>query len=150
MKSPRPDAIGRLAAAPSLVQLAQTVRDKKSAAVSGLWGSSVAAALGAVQKSLNRPLMVICGHVDEADDLADDIELFLARRPEILQPLELGTSLGRVSEEQVSNRLRLVAKYAREGKPKDPPLMVACIQSLMQSVPSRTQLGQLILTLSSG
>ena len=62
--------------------------------------------------------MVICGHVDEADDLADDIELFISRRrPEMSAAAGIGrTSLGAVSPEQVSNRLRLVAKYAAGGK----------------------------------
>jgi transcription-repair coupling factor (superfamily II helicase) len=150
MSSTHPDAIGRLVAAPKLLRLEELLRDRNAVAVSGLWGSSVSAALAAVQKNLQRPLMVVCGHLDEADDLADDIELFLGRRPEVLPALELGGSLGRVSEEQVSNRLRLVARYASDEKPAEPRLLVAPIQSLMQSVPSRDQLGQLILNLRPG
>src|SRR5439155_1303511 len=106
---------------------------------------------------------------DEADDLADDIDLFAARRPDILPALELGGTLGRYSEEQVSNRLQLVARIAQgsgfwvqgsEGtgvdrslnpEPRTPnPLLVAPVQSLMQPVPSRKQLEQLIRTLRSG
>ncbi|MGA2583830.1 MAG: transcription-repair coupling factor [Tepidisphaeraceae bacterium] len=150
MSSTHPDAIGRLVAAPKLLRLEELLRDRNAVAVSGLWGSSVSAALAAVQKNLQRPLMVVCGHLDEAEDLADDIELFLGRRPEVLPALELGGSLGRVSEEQVSNRLRLVARYASDEKPAEPRLLVAPIQSLMQSVPSRDQLGQLILNLRPG
>jgi transcription-repair coupling factor (superfamily II helicase) len=96
-------------------------------------------------------MLLVCGHLDEADDLADDVELFLGRRPEVLQALELAGSLGRVSEEQVSNRLRLVARYAEARDKWDrPPLLVAPIQSLMQSVPSRQQLQQLLLELRPG
>jgi transcription-repair coupling factor (superfamily II helicase) len=72
----------------------------------------------------------------------------------VLPALELAGSLGRVSEEQVSNRLRLVSQYAAmleaTFKPKQPPMMVASIQSLMQSVPSKTQLKQLMWTLAPG
>ena len=92
--------------------------------------------------------MVLCGHLDEADDLADDIELFAGRRPDVLPALELGGGLGHLSEEQVANRLSLIARYAK-GVPKN-ALLVAPIQALMQSVPSRKQLEQLMLTLKAG
>ena len=76
-------------------------------------------------------------------------ELFSARRPEVFPALELAGSLGRVSEEQVSNRLRLIAQFA-EKKWTDGGILVASIQSLMQSVPSPRQLEQLILPLRPG
>src|SRR5688572_27139420 len=107
-----PDAVGRLLAAPELDQLARTLGETGATSASGLWGSSVAAAVTAVQQKLSRPVLLVCGHLDEADDLADDLELFGGKRPEVLPALELGGSLGRVSEEQVSNRLRLISRLA--------------------------------------
>jgi transcription-repair coupling factor (superfamily II helicase) len=151
MSHPPPDAIGRLVAARPLQDLAHLLASAPAASVSGLWGSSAAAVVASVQRQLNRPILLVCGHLDEADDLADDVELFLARRPEILGALELAGSLGRVSEEQVSNRLRLIWRYAvSQGKWEQPPLLVAPIQALMQSVPSRPQLQQLMLELRPG
>src|SRR3954449_6099837 len=114
-----PGALGRLVAAREIRALAQTLGETGAATASGLWGSSVAAVVAAVDKELHRPIVVVCGHLDEADDLADDIELFLKRRPEVLPALELGGSLGQVSEEQVSNRLRLISRLATErAKPQ--------------------------------
>ena len=76
MNPPIPDTIGRLVAARDLVELAQTLKETRAVTASGLWGSSVAAVVAAMQKELRAPVMLICGHLDEADDLADDIELF--------------------------------------------------------------------------
>ncbi|MGA3065680.1 MAG: transcription-repair coupling factor [Tepidisphaeraceae bacterium] len=147
MEPPVPETIGRLLAARPLHILAQTLRDSPALSVSGLWGSSVAAVLAVVQSDLARPILLVCGHLDEAEDLADDVELFTGKRPEVLPALELAGSLGRASEEQVSNRLRLVARFAAT---KGSPVLIASIQSLMQSVPSRKQLENLILDLRPG
>lgn len=148
-QSTHPDALGRLVAARELRALAKTLGESGAATASGLWGSSVAAVVAAVEKELHRPIVLVCGHLDEADDLADDIELFLQRRPEVLPALELGGSLGQLSEEQVSNRMRLISRLA-SGDTIERPLMVAPIQALMQAVPSRDQLQHLIRVLKPG
>jgi len=147
-KQTPPDIIGRLVAARPLEALANSLRDQKVAAASGLWGSSVALVTAAMHRDLSRPVLFVCGHLDEGDDLADDIELFSGIRPDVMPALELAGNLGKVSEEQVSNRLQMVARYAT-GK-QTSPMMVAPIQSLMQAVPSRSQLQQLLLTLKPG
>src|SRR5687768_3303299 len=126
---PTPKAIGRLVAARPLTELARTLAQSRAATASGLWGSSLAAVVAAVERELKRPVVVVCGHLDEADDLADDLELFIGRRPDVLPALELGGGLGRFSEEQVANRLQLVARYA-QGVP-DETILVAPVQSLM-------------------
>ncbi|HEY8666394.1 MAG TPA: transcription-repair coupling factor [Tepidisphaeraceae bacterium] len=199
MSKPVSDAVGRLVAAQPLKKLALALRDSGAASASGLWGSSVAAVTAAIERELHRPILVVCGHIDEADDLADDLELFHGRRPDIVPALELGGTMGRISEEQVASRLQLMAKLAgredetaREGKVETAKrrsgetakegeddaatrrrgdaakevgtsvagspirrfavslLLVSPIHSLMQSVPSRDQLGELIRTLKPG
>ncbi len=176
MDVPTPAAIGRLAHARALNELAVSLRENRAATASGLWGSSVAAVTAALDQHLKRPILLICGHIDEADDLADDLELFHHRRPDILPALELSGSLGQVSEEQASNRIQLLARLATHSpsSPLSPglkgegqgegsslqsqianrksqiPLLVAPIQSLMQSVPSLDQLNQLLWTIRTG
>ena len=148
-----PEAIGRLVAARPLRELARYLGAHQAATASGLWGSSIAAVTAAIEAELHRPLLVVCGHIDEADDLADDLELFHERRPEVVPALELGGSLGRVSEELVANRMQLMARLAaaaRDKSPRSPQLLVAPIHALMQSVPSPQQLTELILTLKPG
>ena len=147
-----PEAIGRLVAARPLRELAQQLKNEGVLTASGLWGSSVAAVTAAVERELRRPILVVTGHVDEVDDIADDMELFHGRRPEALPSLELGGSLGHASEEQVSNRLQLITRLARgqAGTANEPLLLVSSVQSLMQSVPSREQLNQLVRTIKPG
>src|SRR5256885_4979395 len=142
-----PESIGRLVAARELLELARTLKKDRAVTASGLWGSSIAAVVAAVRKELRAPILVICGHLDEADDLADDIELFAQQRPDVLPALELSGTLGRVSEEQVANRLKLVSRLA--NRPDKDLLLVAPIQALMQSVPARDQLQHLVRTLNT-
>ena len=166
MNRPTPDALGRLVAVRPFKTLTAALNELGAATASGLWGSSTAAVVGAIDKELSRPIVLICGHLDEADDLADDVELFVGRRPDVLPALEIGGSLGRVSEEQVSNRLQLITRLAARQRAveqgvqprstggadllRDLPLIVAPIQALMQTVPSRDQLGYLVRELAVG
>jgi transcription-repair coupling factor (superfamily II helicase) len=151
-KGTLPNSVGRLAAARQLTELARALTDVGAATASGLWGSGVAAVTASVEGQLNRPLVLICGHIDEADDLADDMELFHGRRPEVMPTLEMAGNLGRVSEEQVVNRLQLIARLSRgeTGADGKPFLMVAPIQAVMQQVPSRNQLSELMWSLKPG
>ena len=75
--------------------------------------------------------------------------LFVNARPEVLPALELSGTLGRVSEEQVAARLRLVSRFAAGGSAA-PPMLVAPIQSLMQSVPAKSELQHLIRAVKTG
>ncbi len=143
-----PESVGRLVAAPQLRALAQSLNQNPAVTASGLWGSSVAAVVAAVRAETDRPVLLVCGHLDEADDLGDDIELFSGIRPEALPALELGGGLGQVSEEQASNRMRLISRLS--GEEKKPAVIIAPIQALMQSVPSSDQLQHLIRTLTVG
>ena len=149
MKSQTPSdaAIGRLLAAPSLRILSSALADAPAISVSGLWGSSVAATLAAVRADTGRPVVLICGHIDEADDLADDIELFTGKRPDVLPALELAGSLGRMSEEQVSRRLQLIASYAAGGQAE---VVIAPVHAIMQSVPAKNQMQHLIRRVTNG
>ena len=143
-----PHTVGRLVAARSLKQLAHQLANIGAATAAGLWGSSVAAVVAALRAELSRPILLICGHLDEADDLADDIQLFAGKRPDVMAALELGGSLGKLSEEQVVNRMNLINAYAAGVAPD--AMLVAPIQALMQSVPSKKQLLQLMLKLKAG
>ena len=148
MTSTPPAAVGRLVAARAIKDLAHQLDRARAATASGLWGSSVSAVLAGIRAELRRPVVLVCGHLDEADDLADDIELFSGTRPDVLPALELAGSLGRYSEEQVSNRLQLIARFAGGVSPDQ--VIVAPVQGLMQPVPSRKQLDQLIRTIKPG
>ena len=148
-KSPvQADAVRQLMDAPQLLALADAVRPGRAALVSGLWGSSVAAAAAAVGRHGERPVLLVCGHVDEADDLADDVELFAGVRPEVLVAMETAGGLGQASEELVADRMRLLMRLHR--REDSPPFMVAPIQALMQAVPEPGELKHLTFALRPG
>ncbi len=152
MTSPKNGAVARLKNAEAMRRLAHKLEESSSLAVSGLWGSAVAGVVGAVTDQLARPMLLVCGHVDEADDLADDVELFTGERPTVFPPLELGGALGRASEEAVSNRLRLLERLAGRaaGKQSGRGVIVTPIQALMQAVVARRDLKHHIRTLMAG
>ncbi len=141
-------ALRELMEAPELRALAEAVQPERPTLVSGLWGSSVAAAVASVGIRGKRPVLLICGHIDEADDLADDIELFAGTRPEVLPALETAGGLGQASEELVADRMRLLARLHRHENA--PPFLVAPIQALMQAVPEPDELKHLSFHLRPG
>jgi transcription-repair coupling factor (superfamily II helicase) len=150
---PPPGVVGRLMAAQAVRALADEVAGAGKVLVPGLWGSSVALAVAGVVRRLNCAALVVCGHLDEADDIADDIELFLGRRPEVLPALELAGSLGRASEELVANRLQLISRLAigwGDVESAVGKVVVAPVAALMQSVPSKAQLAELTRELRAG
>ena len=148
-KSPIPaKAVRDLMDAAEMHALAKAVRPGAATLVSGLWGSSVAAAAAAVGVHGERPVLLVCGHVDEADDLADDVELFAGVRPEVLPALETAGGLGQASEELVADRMRLLSRLHRRDHA--PPFLVAPIQALMQAVPDPSELKHLAKVVRNG
>ena len=104
-------AVATLLAAEPLVKLAGAVSPEHTVAAAGLWGSSVAAVVGAIRKHANRPVLLVTGHVDECDDLADDVTLFAGGpRPEVMPMLPGGGGSDAGSEEDVADRMRLLFK----------------------------------------
>ena len=140
-------AVGRLLAARAFKDLAKILKSGPAASVSGLWGSSVAATIAALSADLHRPITLVCGHLDEADDLLDDLQLFTGKEADVMAALELSGTLGRVSEELVANRLQMVARYAAGGQAE---LLIAPIQALMQPVPAKSQLEHIIRIVKVG
>src|SRR5687768_4104899 len=143
-----PEAVRVLMNAPELRALAESAGSNRATLLSGLWGSSIAAAAAAIAQQAGRPTLLVCGHIDEADDLADDVELFAGERPEVLVALETAGGLGQASEELVADRMRLLTRLARRGK--EVPNLVAPIQALMQAVPDPSELKHLFHAVRTG
>ncbi len=55
MEPPLPASIGRLVAVRQLKEVANVLRDQRAAAVSGLWGASVAAVIAAIRAEAESP-----------------------------------------------------------------------------------------------
>ena len=147
MNSSLPATVGRLLRAPELADIAACIQSDRLAAAYGLWGSSASIVVAAVVEKLNRPVLFVCGHLDEADDVADDLELFTGERPAVLPGLDVTGGRGTVSEEQASDRMRRVMTLAAGKQPK---ALIAAIQSLMQPVPAKDELKHLTRSIGKG
>jgi transcription-repair coupling factor (superfamily II helicase) len=79
----------------------------------GLWGSFAPVLAGTVARQLQRPLLYITAHLDQADTARDDLELFSGQTPELLSAFETITGEGAASDEIAAERIRLCAQLAR-------------------------------------
>jgi len=119
----------------------------------GLWGSFAPILAGAVARELNRPLLFVTAHLDEADEARDDFELFLGQAPELLSAFETAPGEGAASDEIHAERIRLCSlleDHANQPSDHKPFTIVTPIQALMQSVPNPEALKAAMFTLTVG
>ena len=106
----------------------------------GLWGSSAPLLAALAADRLQRPLLLVTAHGDDADDFRDDIETILGRAPELLPQLDTLPGEAEVDDELSAERLRLcialLEDAAGQRTPASPRLITAPIHALMQPVPS--------------
>ncbi|MEE9293528.1 MAG: DEAD/DEAH box helicase, partial [Phycisphaerae bacterium] len=114
--------------------------------VSGLWGSSAPLLCGVLADALKRPLLYITAHLDEADEILDDLETFTGRSCALLPAWEALPGEGSSSGEIHDERLQLCSLLQSEA----PEIVVAPIQALLQPVPSPAALEDNTLRLNVG
>ena len=135
-----------LADAASKLQSGTTVR------LTGLWGSAsplVAATLGTMK---NVPMLFIARHGDDADDVADDIEVFTDRDAHLFPAWEVDIGTDHVNEEISGERLGICNMLSQRSDepPAKAELLVAPIMALLQPVPSVKALAQAKLRVQRG
>jgi len=110
-----------------------------AATLDGVWGSACALAAAALAQSAPAPLVVVCPHVDDVDDLADDLALFTRLLPECFPAWERLPNEQAVADEIFGDRVRLLKMFQSDQSPK---LVLCSIQSLLQPAPDRDSLGR--------
>jgi len=100
--------------------------------VSGLWGSCAPMVAAALHRVTGRALLYVTAHLDEADEILDDLETFSGERAAHLPAWETLPGEGSASGEIHGERLRLCATMRETGV----PMLVAPVQALMQPVPN--------------
>ena len=139
---------------------------KGAVAAEGLWGSSAPILAALSVERLNRPLLLVTAHADDADDIRDDIETALGSPPELLPQLDTLPQDAAAPDELAGERLRLcLALLAQRNvgttqPPANPdaarsdaaPLLriVAPIMALMQPVPSADAIAASSLSVAAG
>ena len=143
-----------------------TRRDPRQAPVEsvvadGSRGSSTHLLAGAIALRMQRPVLYVVAHLDEADDAIDDLELFAqaghALEVQRFGALEVLPGESSVSLELLAERLAVVEQLTTNDPPpaiRQPPtsggLWVAPIQALMQGVPTGDAISAMSRTLSPG
>ncbi len=98
--------------------------------LAGTWGSFGALLAAHVSRRLDRPLLYIRPHIDDADKLTDDLKTFGAENVETLGAWEGEEDLADATDEIRADRLRLVTCLGA-GK----PVIAAPVQALCQPIP---------------
>ena len=117
----------------------------------GVWGSSCALVTAALSSNCPGPLVVVCPHPNNIDDLAEDLCLFtdlpVSQFPawesepgELLIHDEIyGKRLG-ILKQLAGNLVRPGSDTSVQSPGKEPPIVVTSIQSLLQPVPGHDKL----------
>ena len=116
--------------------------------VEGTWGSFARLLTAHIAKTLHRPILHICPHIDDADRAFDDLKTFGAERVELLPAWEGEEELADATDETRAERLRIVSLLSgpEGGRPKD-FVIAAPVQALCQPVPKPSALRESALAL---
>jgi len=140
----------RVLASRKLTAAAKKLSPGTTARIAGLWGSSAPAVAAAIARRTGRTLLLAAGHIDTADDAADDIEIFTGSGVQLFPAWEVDVGSNHLNEEVTGERLRVCNLLAEPAEDRDEPadIIVAPIMALLQPVPSPKALraGRLELT----
>ena len=132
---------------PAMRQAATILGEGRRVVATGLWGSSGHLAAGAVARRLDRPVLLIVAHLDDADEAVDDLALVDPLDAVALPALEVMPGESNVSLELLAERLALVRRLIDGDQPR---VIVAPIQALMQAVPEQQAMGRMIRRIDPG
>ncbi len=117
-------------------RLAAAKPEQGAVCVSGTWGSYAPLLAAHIAKTLNRPLLYISPHIDDADRVCDDLQTFCDLPVHIFSVWEDNSQMA-ASDEIGSQRLRLALEMHRrkEQRSNSSPLIIStCVQALIQPV----------------
>ena len=100
--------------------------------VSGTWGSFAPMLAVHIQQKLQRPVVYLCPHIDDAEKAADDLSTFLGRRVQTFSAWEGQLDLPDATDEIRSERLRISIKISESSENF---LVAAGVQAICQPIP---------------
>ncbi|GDX99748.1 transcription-repair-coupling factor [Phycisphaerae bacterium] len=145
-QSGRADLVARFAAHPTLITLSQNLANKKRCVCIGSVGSSTALLAGALTRSLNRPVILVTAHLDDADEACEEL-LASGVRALRIPALESSPGESAIAADLLAARLRLARTLPTLA---GPAVILASIQSLMQSVPTPKKLDNVARVIRKG
>jgi len=131
---------------------AERLGPARAVRLGGVWGSAaplIAAALGRLRDEL---VLFITGHLDDADEVADDIEVLTGQAAHLFPAWEVDVGTDHLNEEITAERLKICNLLTQPADQRDEQLrcIVAPIMSLLQPVPTPQVLARGRLTLRKG
>jgi len=115
--------------------------------VAGTWGSYARLLASHISKKLNRPIVYIRPHIDDADNAADDLQTFSGGKIDTLAAWEGEEEIADATDEIRADRLKVVMQAMQRNLPF---IISAPVQALCQPVPKPAQLMKSLLRLSTG
>ncbi|MCG3122221.1 MAG: Transcription-repair-coupling factor [Phycisphaerales bacterium] len=143
------DLLGVISKDSTVATLIESLGSGRRVVATGASGSSTALVTGAAAKTLGRPVVLVVGHIDEADEAVDEltgqgVEAFRLPALEVL-PGETGVALDLFAE-----RLAAARRVLEDAAGTRPRVMVCPIQALMQSLPAPSKMESLTRTVAVG
>ncbi|MDP7286429.1 MAG: transcription-repair coupling factor [Phycisphaerae bacterium] len=144
--------LDRILNSKKLQSAAEKLAPGKTVRFGGVWGSSAAMIGGALGRITGRPILFVTTHLDDADALADDIELFTGRAAQIFPAWELEVGSEHVSDDIIGERMRICTLLAEPIEARDEPvdILIAPVVALLQPVPTPRALAEARLSLRLG
>ncbi|MCL5279854.1 MAG: transcription-repair coupling factor [Planctomycetes bacterium] len=140
------DLVGDKVVARIVSRLRQTVQGPVQ--VEGTWGSFARLLTAHLSRTLQRPILHVCPHLDDADRAFDDLKTFGAAGVELLPAWEGEEDLADATDETRSERLRIISLLAdRDGGNHRNLVIAAPIQALCQPIPKPSALRESSLEL---
>lgn len=140
------DLVALIAQSPSVGALAQALGAGRRVVVTGVAGSSTALVAGALARRLERPVVLVTAHLDEADEAAEELGGASVRVLH-LPALEVLPGESDPLADLVGARLAFVREAPGAG---GACVVVAPIQALMQRVPRAEDVGALVRRVRAG
>ncbi|MGW8257982.1 MAG: DEAD/DEAH box helicase, partial [Thermoguttaceae bacterium] len=133
------DLVGQLSRCTGFAEVVAGLLAGEAATLDGVWGSSCALAAAALAEHVPGTLLAVASHIDDIDDLADDLSLFTSSVPQRFEAWEKLPDEQAPVDEVFGDRIRLLKTLLSS----EPPKVVLCsIQSLLQGVPQPENLGR--------
>ncbi|MAO23217.1 MAG: transcription-repair coupling factor [Phycisphaerae bacterium] len=141
------DLLTPIIADASFKSLAKGLDAGQRTIATGSVGASVSLLASALHKQTKRPILIVCAHVDEGEDVLAETHAAGEIGSEVFPALELAPGESSVSAELFANRAAMIAQV-RAGVV--PGVLIAPIAALMQPVPSAQRIDELVREINRG
>ena len=143
----RLDLLTPIIADASFKSLAKGLDAGQRSIATGSVGASISLVAAAMHQQTKRPVLIVCAHLDEAEDLLAETHAIGQSGSEIFPALELAPGESSVSAELFANR---AAKIAQIRAGQVPEILITPIAALMQPVPSAQRIDELVREINKG